>query len=131
MKYDSNKYLIENKEYLLSAPSKLMIRIEEGFASNIIISNEGNIISTLNESNKYILINEKDKDLTFKSDKNTIINLYYNITDMFNEEPFSIITFPIDRKGEIMIVKILSYESKYYYHYAINYGYEYHIPKIQ
>ena len=129
MKYDSNKYLIENKEYLLSAPSKLMVRIEESFDSNITIYNEGNIISTLNENNKYFFINEKEKDLIFKSDKNTIINLYYNITDMFNEEPFSIKTFPIARKEEIMIVKILSYESRYYYNYAINYGYEYHIPQ--
>ncbi len=55
MKYDSNKYLIENKEYLLSAPSKLMVRIEESFDSNITIYNEGNIISTLNENNKYFL----------------------------------------------------------------------------
>ena len=121
MKYDSNKYLMENKEYLLSAPCKLMVRIEEDFDSNIIIFDGGNIISTLNENNKYFLINEKEKDLIFKSDKNTIINIYYNITDMFYEESLSIITFPIERKGEIMIVKILSYKSKYYYNYTINY----------
>ena len=126
MKETSNKYLIKNKEYLLKAPSKLMARIDENFNSNIVIFKDGAIISTLNKKNPSILINEPNKDLIFKSEENGLINLYYKINDLFFDEPNIIIIFPNDKIDEIMVVKILSEESKPYY-YAINYGYDEYI----
>ena len=126
-KETSNKYLIENKEYVLKAPSKLMVMIDENVDSKVEIIKEGTIIATLTKENPSIKIQEPNKDLIFKSNKNSFINLYHNITDIFLEESTNIITYPIDKKGEIMIVKILSHESKSYF-YAINYGYDYLIP---
>ena len=131
LKETANKYLIENKEYkLLLAPSKIMIRIDKDFDSNITISNNDEIIYTLNKENTKIEMEFLSDDYILKSGKNTIINFYYNISDLFFDEPKEIITFPPERKGEIMIVKILSYESNY--EYAMDYGYNYYIsPNTQ
>ena len=61
------------------------------------------------------------------SDKNALINFYYNIKDLFFEEVINIISYPKYKSGVIMMVKILQSESKPYY-YAINYGYDNFIP---
>ena len=124
MKETANKYLIENKEYYLKVGSKMMIRMEDNFGNaNINVIQDGKIISTLNKENPYIKIDESYKDLTFKSDKDSIINIFYHLINIFYTKPVAIINFPIDKKGQIMIVKILSRKSKLYY-YAMNYGYE-------
>ena len=121
----SNKYLIGNKEYVLSAPSKLMARIDEKSNSEIFIYKDEQLLLKLNKENPYIIINELE-DLIFKSEKNITINLYYNITDIFSDESMMIIEFPIEKKDEIMVVEILPQKSKSYY-YAMNYGYDYYI----
>ena len=94
----SNKYLIENKEYILSAPSKLMARIDEKSNSDIFIYKEGQILSKLNRDNPLIIINEPDEDLIFKSEKNVTIKFYYNITDIFYDESMIIINIATEIK---------------------------------
>ena len=125
LKEASNKYLIANQEYQLMTPSKLFVRIDKDFDSNINILDREGIIFTLNKENPSFKINSYDV-LFFKSEKNTLINFYYNISVLFFNEPVDIITFPLEKKGEIMIVKILSYESNDYF-YAFDYGYDYFI----
>jgi len=124
MKETANKYLIKNKEYYLKVERKMMVRIEEKFDnSNINVIQDGKIISTLNSKNPFIKIDESYKDLTFKSDQDSLINIFYHFTNIFYGEPAAIINFPINKKGQIMIVKILSHKLNPYY-YAMNYGYE-------
>ena len=132
IKETANKYLIENKEYkLLLSPNKIIMEIDKDFDSYIYISNGEKIINTLNKENPKIEMEFLTDDFTLKSGKNTIINFYYNISDLFFNEPMDIITFPPDKKGEIMIIKILSYESNNY-DYAMDYGYNYYIsPSTQ
>ena len=124
MKEISNKYLIKSKEYYLKVECKIMVRMEGSFGNaNINVIQDGKIISTLNPMNPYIKIDESYKDLTFKSDGDSLINIFYHFTNIFYGEPAAIINFPIDKKGQIMIVKVLSHKSNPYY-YAMNYGYE-------
>ena len=62
----SNKYLIENKKYILSTPCKLMIRLDDNnFNSNINIYKDDIIISTLNSKNQYINIDESSEGNLF------------------------------------------------------------------
>ena len=122
IKEASNKFIQEKKEYTLKAPSKLMAVIEEEFDTKINVYKEGKIISTLSKDNPSLQIDEPDKDLIFIGEKNAVVNLYYNITDIYFEESINIISFDPEKKGEIMIVTIISVESKPYF-YAINYGY--------
>ena len=62
----SNKYLIENKKYILSTPCKLMIRLDDNnFNSNINIYKDDIIISTLNAKNQYINIDESSEGNLF------------------------------------------------------------------
>ena len=122
-----NKYVYENSEYkLLLAPNKVMIRIDKDFEYNINILKGDEIIYRLNKQNPKEEIEFLNNDLILKSENRTIINFYYNISNLFFDEPMEIITFPPDRKGEIMIVKILSYESNNYY-YITDYGYNNYI----
>ena len=110
----SNKYLIENKEYYLLDSKKLMIRIDENFDSNINILEDENIKYILNKNNPFVEIDSPNDNLVIVSEQNTIIELYRNISYLFPEEYIDIIEYPIDKKGEIMIIHILSYESKDY-----------------
>ena len=122
----SSKYLIENKEYILSAPSKLLVKLNEDFDSRVNIYKEGNIISILNKENPFYFINELNHDLIFISNTNAVINFYYHISDMFYNEHFKIIVFSKSINKQIMVVKILSHESDSYY-YAMDFGYDFHI----
>ena len=121
-----NKYLISNKEYHLKSQSNLIVRVDEDFDSNINIFKNKELMYKLNKENPYLKVEFPNNDLIFISEKDTIINLYYNISELFFELKKEIITFPIDKKGEIMIVEILSYDKSYYY-YAMDYGYDYYI----
>ena len=124
----SNKYLIKDNEYTFNPRDKFMVRLGNNFIdSQIDISKDGTTIATLNKENPFKIIDEPNKKLSFKSDKDALINFYYNINNIFFDEAINIITFPKDKQGQIMIVKILSNKSKYYY-YAINYGFDDYIP---
>ena len=124
----SNKYLIKDNEYTFNPRDKFMVRLDNNFIdSQIDISKDGTTIATLNKENPFKIIDEPNKKLSFKSDKDALINFYYNINNFFFDEAINIITFPKDKQGQIMIVKILSNKSKYYY-YAINYGFDDYIP---
>ena len=120
----SNKYLITNNEYIFNPRKQFMVRLDNNFINSIIdISKDGTTIATLNKENPFKIIDEPNQKLTFKSDKDALINFYYNINNLFFDEAINIITFPKDKQGHIMIVKILLNKSKYYY-YAINYGFD-------
>ena len=124
----SNKYLIKDNEYTFNPRDKFMVRLDNNFIdSQIDISKDGTTIATLNKENPFKIIDEPNKKLNIKSDKDALINFYYNINNFFFDEAINIITFPKDKQGQIMIVKILSNKSKYYY-YAINYGFDDYIP---
>ena len=124
----SNKYLIKDNEYTFNPRDKFMVRLDNNFIdSQIDISKDGTTIATLNKENPFKIIDEPNKKLSFKSDKDALINFYYNINNFFFDEAINIITFPKNKQGQIMIVKILSNKSKYYY-YAINYGFDDYIP---
>ena len=124
----SNKYLIKDNEYTFNPRDKFMVRLDNNFIdSQIDISKDGTTIATLNKENPFKIIDEPNKKLSFKSDKDALINFYYNINNIFFDEAINIINFPKDKQGQIMIVKILSNKSKYYY-YAINYGFDDYIP---
>ena len=127
LKETSNKFLIERKEYKLNSSSILMVKLVENFDTKVNIYKEGKIISNVTKKNPYAKIDEPNKDLIFISDKNALINFYYNIKDLFFEEVINIISYPKDKSGVIMMVKILQSESKPYY-YAINYWYDNFIP---
>ena len=122
----ANKYLVENKEYYLLDSKKLMIRIDENLDSNINILEDENIKYILNKNNPFVEIDSPNDNLVIVSEQNTIIELYRNISYLFPDEHIDIIEYPIDKKGEIMIIHILSYESKDY-SYAMDYGYDYYI----
>ena len=124
----SNKFLINNKVYTFNPRNEFMVRLDNNFTySKIDISKDGKPYATLNKENPFKTINEPNKQLSFTSDKDTLINFYYNINNLFFDEPKNIITFPKDKVGQIMIVKILPHKSNYYY-YAINYGFDNYLP---
>ena len=121
-----NKYLIANKEYHLLDSNKLMVRIGENLDSNINILDGKTTKYILNKNNPFVEIDSPNDNLVIVSEQNTIIELYRNISYLFPDEHINIIEYPIDKKGEIMIIQILSYESKDY-SYAMDYGYDYYI----
>ena len=127
LKETSNKFLYAQNRYILNAPSKLMVRLDEDFDTSVKLFKEGTNIGTLNKENPYTYINEPTKDIIFIAAKNAVINFFYNIEDIFFDESKNIISFPTDIKEQIMIVKILSYELDSFW-YAINYGYDNLIP---
>ena len=127
----SNKYLINNKEYTFDTRNKFMVRLEDNnfINSKVDISKDGKIIATLNKANPFKVIDEPNQKLIFKSDKDALINFYYNITNLFFKQPINIINFPKDINNQIMIVKILLKKSKSKnYYYAMNYGFDGYIP---
>ena len=121
----STKFLIENKEYFLSSRNTI-IKINKNFESNVTIYKDGEILSTLNSGNTYIKLEESLGDLIIKSESNTTINFYYNISELFPFEKYDIIEFSRDKIGQIMKVEILLNKSDSFF-YMEDFGIENYI----
>ena len=126
-----SKYLIKDKEYKLSLITEILVSINNNFDSNINIYKDGNLISKLNQENPYVKLDSNYGDIIFKSDKNSVINFYYQISYLYPLEEINIIEFPRDKKGEIMLFELIT---KYYstFKYIMDYGYDNYItPDIK
>ena len=125
------KFIQKDKEYNLINIKGNIIRLEinEEFNKNIfIIDTQGETKYILNKNNTYYDINESFKNFKIKSEEDTYINIYHNISEIFINEDINVIELEQKDIEKGIIINVTNIKDIEKFEYMIYYGYKNLIP---